>query len=246
MLNSKKLQSAQQRYAEFYLIKLEKLAVQYEAGSAKIFRAVDSFTQEWEQIRHAFVWTVDNMQTLEIALLCSQLADIASIFIDLREVPRQRLTWYEPALQAAYYCEDNYQVALHLKNVGYTYHRMGKYVTAAEYLVEALIVAQTQDANEVIATIYYRQGQNCFSLGQYGEAREVLQQSLEIAEATPLTKLRLLILCQMAEIHQYQGDFKPTQALLEACLVGYEDIDAPRDYGSAVQSYAGFLRQKGN
>lgn len=181
LLSAKEQYSAQKRHAGHYLEVMRYANDQYEKGGESVIQGLALFDLEVTNIRAGHDWVVAHQQDdNSIAEWCWKYPNAGVYCLALRQHPRERIRWLEPALTAAQRSKQRNWEGQTLGNLGIAYDELGEYHRAIEYQEKRL---------EIVCEISDRQGEGrClgnlgtayYSMGEYHRAIEYHEKALAI------------------------------------------------------------------
>jgi tetratricopeptide (TPR) repeat protein len=131
---------ARQRHAEHFRNVLSYATELYMNGNAA--GGLKIFDLERMNIESAWAWAKENLAGRDAAAtICNAFLNFPYL-LDLRQHPRERISWMETALSAARKLNDRSMEGVHLGNLGLAYVYLGDAQKAIEYYEQALKIAR--------------------------------------------------------------------------------------------------------
>jgi tetratricopeptide (TPR) repeat protein len=198
-------EAAGRRHAVYYLTVLGRadlLCRQMGEGALHGLRLLDA---EWSNIEAGQAWAAAHPEANAGATgLCDAYSTAGAYGLALRQLPRQRVRWYEAALAAARWRKDRVAEAWYLGNLGIAYGDLGERRHAIELHEQCLAIArETGDLNTV--------GSALMNLGLTYADLEENRRAIEFYE-------QRLVLAREAGDHRAEGDTVNNMGLAYAAL----------------------------
>lgn len=184
-LQPEQLEVFQELHASYYCEFLERLEKLYLRGNESVTRALDLFDLEWSNIKTGQHWSDLNSANNKVAsTLCIRYPLVAKHCFFLRQHPRERIRWLQPALTAARRSNDPANEALALSGLGLAYYSLGDYALAIDYHERHLLIArQLADHSSEIQALG-NLGLAYYDLGKNKRAIDYYKQVLKLAQKT--------------------------------------------------------------
>lgn len=142
-LSEEERSGSQMRHSAYYLEVLAAAGELYLKGGEAITRGLALFDLEWRNIQVGQAWA--NRQSGEndtAVALCNAYPDAGIYVLDLRQHPREKISWLEAALAAARRLKDRAAEGMHLGNLGLAYAALGETRRAIEFYEQRLAIAR--------------------------------------------------------------------------------------------------------
>jgi tetratricopeptide (TPR) repeat protein len=170
------------RHAQHYLEVLRNANVLYLKGGDSLMSGLVLFDLERGNIEAGQLWARDRaVASPEAAHLCSSFPFDGWYCLDLRQTPRARVRWLEPALAAARLLKDRKAEGWHLGGLGNAYKSLDEYRRAIEYYEQQLLVVREIGDRQGEGSALGGLGTVYYLLGEYRRAIEHCDQWLKIA-----------------------------------------------------------------
>jgi len=182
LLNSEELYSTQKRHAEHYLEVMGAADALYEKGGESMTQGLALFDLEVTNIRAGHDWVVTHQEDDDtVAEWCFDYPHAAAFCLGLRQHPRERIRWLEPALAVTQRMKRRSWEGQALGNLGLAYYSMGEYRRVIEYLEQCLEIFREIGDRLGEGSSLGNLGSANFSLGEYHRAIEYYEQQLQIS-----------------------------------------------------------------
>jgi tetratricopeptide (TPR) repeat protein len=143
LLNPRERNAAQKRHAGHYLQVLGTADELYLKGGESVTQGLALFDAEWTNIRVGHNWVEAHQQEDEaVAEWCWNYSNAGAYCLPLRQHPRERILWLEPALAATRRLKKRDSEGMILNALGSVYLNLGEYQRAIEYHEEGLQIAR--------------------------------------------------------------------------------------------------------
>ena len=134
---------AQRLHATHYQTVLATADNLYLNGGESVTRGLALFDLEWGNIQVGHAWVeAEAAADQDAATLCIAYPDAGVYVLDLRQRPRERIRWLEPALAAARRLKVRGSEGSTLGNLGLAYADLGETRRAIEFYEQALIICR--------------------------------------------------------------------------------------------------------
>jgi tetratricopeptide (TPR) repeat protein len=184
-LDKTERQAMANSHARHYLSVIRTANGLYHQGGEWVIKGLALFDLEWGNIQAAQAWAASHaLQDDTAAELCCAYPAAGVYLLDLRQHPRERIGWLEPALAAAQHLKDRARESAALGNMGLAYYNVGEYRRAIEYHEQRLQIARDTGDRLNEGRALGNLGLAYYSLGEYHRAIEYHEQYLQIARDT--------------------------------------------------------------
>jgi tetratricopeptide (TPR) repeat protein len=169
---------ARQRHAEHFRNLLSFATELYQKGN--VLAGLNAFDLERINIESAWYWAKENLEKSGAAAsICSSFLN-APYLLDLRQHPRERISWTETALTATRKLNDRSAEGVHLCNLGLAYADLGDARKAIEYYEQALAIAREIGDRRGEGNSLFNSSLSLSELGKHSEAIKNAEAALEI------------------------------------------------------------------
>ena len=170
------------RHAKHYVAVLTSADQLYERGGEAIMRGLAVFDLEWGNIQAGQGWAAAHAENNnEASQLCSDYPDKGVQVLDLRQHPRERIRWREPAVRAARMLKNRGAEGAHLGNLGLAYASLGDYRRAIEYHDQHLAITREVSDRRGESYGLINLGTAHYELREYERAVSYYDQALAIS-----------------------------------------------------------------
>jgi tetratricopeptide (TPR) repeat protein len=184
LLNADERYTAQKRHAGYYLKILAAADDLYLKGSESLTQGLALFDLEVTNIRAGHDWVVAHQQDdNSIAEWCCKYPAAGAYCLSLRQHPRERIRWLEPALAAARHLKQRDWEGQMLGNLGLAYKRLSEYRRAIDYYEQRLQIAHETGDRLGESRGLGNLGIAYDNLGEHRRAIEYHEQALVIDKA---------------------------------------------------------------
>ncbi len=200
---------AQMRHATYYMTTMEHIKQLYNSNKKdQMIQALQLFDLEWPNIREGQAWAKDNgLKDFDAAKVCNGYAEAGTKVLKLRCSPKERLEWYEAALSAARYQQNEESEKNHLLNIGTEYLILKDFKNCTEYLEKAVKLGEQKDDPEVLCEAYHKLGQAYIAQNQLEKGIELLQKELGIANKRGESKIEILACEELGNAYFKRNEF---------------------------------------
>jgi tetratricopeptide (TPR) repeat protein len=224
-----RLTAARRRHAGHYRGVLAAAHDLYLRGGAQVVLRLALFDLERRNIETGQAWAAEAAADDPVAArLCVSYPDVGAFILELRQPPRQRITWLERAAEAAREIGDRGSEGIALGNLGLAYAHLGETRRAIELYDRRLAIAreigdQRGEGNALgnLGIAYADLGETCRAINHYEQylaiAREIGDRH---GEGTALNNLGIAYL--------NIGEAGRAITVLGEALVIFEEIESPR------------------
>jgi tetratricopeptide (TPR) repeat protein len=172
---------ASRRHASHYGDLLAAADDLYLKGSESILRGLALFDLEWGNVQAGQAWVAAHAtKDAETAELCSRYPDYGAYTLSLRQHPRERIRWLEPAVTAARRLKDRKAECHHLASLGGAHYSMGNHRRGIEYYEKTLAIAQETGDRKDEASALGNMGVAYYFFGDYHRSIALEERSLSI------------------------------------------------------------------
>ncbi len=170
---------AMQRHAEHFRDVLSSATQLYKKGNA--LAGLNAFDLERTNIESAWAWAKENLaKSNAAASTCSSFLN-APYLLELRQHPRERISWLETALSAARRLNDQSMEGVHLGNLGNANAALGDAHKAIEYYEQHLTFAREIGDRRGEGAVLGNLGNDYAALGDARKAIDYYEEVLAIA-----------------------------------------------------------------
>jgi tetratricopeptide (TPR) repeat protein len=167
------------------------------------------------------------------------LCDMAEYYCNAGQ-PEQALTCYNHALALAQKHHDCRGESVVLSGLGAAYSNLGNKQQAFEYHSQSLAIARELRYRPLECHALVNLGNTYSMFGAYGEALETYQVYVDIAHDSGDHEGKLLVMWNMALVHENQDDLPKARDMMATCLrqmgtIGYIDIDVCKQHYEALE-----------
>ncbi len=182
-LNEAERTDAKRLHASHFLSVLRKSGRLYSQGGEAIKQGLTSFDLELTNIEAGQSWSEKHADEDEAAArYCSDYPSVAGILLNLRQSPRERIRWLEPALVCARRLKDQSDEGIHLGNLGLAYYNLGEVRRAIEFYEQRLVIAREIGDRRGEGTVLWNMSLVFDKLGDRAQAIACAEASLKIRE----------------------------------------------------------------
>jgi tetratricopeptide (TPR) repeat protein len=181
-LSDEERREAQGRHAECYREVLAVADNRYLEGGEKMMAGLALFDLEWGNIQAGQGWATTHAEEDDaLAKLCSAYPDAGAYVLDLRQHPRERISWLKAGLAAARRLKNRQAEGIHLGNLGLAYWALGEPRRAIEFYEQDLVIAREIGDRRGEGAVLGNLGSAYLALGDPRRAIEFYEQDLVIA-----------------------------------------------------------------
>jgi tetratricopeptide (TPR) repeat protein len=168
-----------QRHAEHFRDVLSSATQLFIKGNT--LAGLNAFDLERMNIESAWAWIKENIdKSNATASICSSFLNWPYL-LELRQHPRERISWTETALYAARQLNDRGMQGVHLGNLGIAYAAIGDARKAIEYFEKHLVISREISNKRGEGAGLGNLGCAFFTLGDTHKAIEYFEQHLTIS-----------------------------------------------------------------
>jgi tetratricopeptide (TPR) repeat protein len=142
MLATEKINTANLRFASYYLSRLKEISRTFEIGGDFISSSLQRFEADYPQIERILSWLADHYTVDEIAPLFLQLLEVGYNIFSKRLPSPKLLSVYQQGLQVAHYCNNTHAILLHQLAIADVYLAMNNIEEAIAILEQILPSAE--------------------------------------------------------------------------------------------------------
>ena len=169
---------ARQRHAEHFKDVLSFATQLFLKGNT--LAGLNAFDLERMNIESAWAWAKENLaKSNAAASICSSFLN-GPFLLELRQHPRERISWLETAMAASRRLNDRSMEGVHLGNLGVAYKNLGDARKAIEYYEQALAITREIGDRMSEGAILGNLGLAYAALGDARQAIEYYKQALAI------------------------------------------------------------------
>jgi tetratricopeptide (TPR) repeat protein len=177
-----RMTAACMRHAEHYCSVLEAAGDLYLKGGEQVVLGLALFDRERRNIETGQAWSTESAaDDPAAARLCVKYSDVGAHVLSLRQHPRQRVAWLEPAAAAARKIGDRAHEGAALGNLGIAYADLGEPRRAIEFYEQVLSIARETGNRSSEGLALNNLGDAYRELGESRRAIEFCEQTLMIA-----------------------------------------------------------------
>jgi tetratricopeptide (TPR) repeat protein len=174
--------TASKRHCKHYLAVLQTANDFYTRGGEAVVKGLELFDLEWPNIQAGQTWASAHADEDDIAAdYCCRYPFDGAYCLNLRQHPRERIRWLEPALAAAQRLKQRNWESHALRNLGIAYLSLGEYRRAIEYLEQSLQITHEIGDRLGEGNALGNLGIAYSDMGEYRRAIEYHEQYLKIA-----------------------------------------------------------------
>ncbi|MDD4653731.1 MAG: tetratricopeptide repeat protein, partial [Methanothrix sp.] len=223
---------ARQRHAEHFRNVLSFATDLYEKGN--VLTGLNAFDLEKMNIESAWAWAKENLAKSDAAAsICSYFLNWPYL-LDLRQHPRERISWTETALSAARKLNDRSAEGVHLGNLGLAYANLGDARKAIEYYEQALAIARKIGDRRGEDTHLGNLGSAHYVLGDARKATEYYEKALIIDREIGDRRGEGADLGNLGSAHYVLGDARKAIEHYEQALAILSEIGDRRGEGACL------------
>jgi tetratricopeptide (TPR) repeat protein len=226
--------AARQRHAEYYQSVYEKATRLYMNGGSSATIGLALFDAEQSNIQAGQAWAEKNVEINDrAAALCSNYGKQPFLLL-LRLHPREQISWFVSALDAARRLKDRRMEGMHLGNLGLANYSLSDFSKAIEYYEQSLAIAREigdrMDEDNALSNL----GLAYHNLGKYRKAIEFHEQSLAVACEIGDRKGEGIALGNLGRAYYSLGDYFEAIKYHEQSLVIAREIGDKKGEGIAL------------
>jgi tetratricopeptide (TPR) repeat protein len=225
------------RFANYYGAILTEANSLYPMGGAAAERALRTLDAEWENFRAAQAWAEENTQADdEAANICNAFPNAGAYLLDLRQNPRERISWLEAALAAARKLKARDSEGAHLANLGIAHTAAGNPRRAVEVLEQSLAIHRELGDRMGEGQVLGSLGSAYAALGDNRRAVELYEQDLAVMRELRERRGEGAVLNNLANACAGLGDTGRALSLYEEALAKLREADDRRSEGGVLGS----------
>jgi tetratricopeptide (TPR) repeat protein len=184
LLSAKEQYSAQKRHAGHYLEVMRAADALYQKGGDSVTQGLALFDAERTNIQAGHGWVVLHQQDDDTAAeWCFEYPNAGAYCLPLRQHPRERIRWLEPALASARRLKRRQWEGFALGSLGLASFALGEYRRANGYHEQSLQIAREIGDRTGEGNALGNLGLAYQCLGKYRRAIEYHEQALVIEQA---------------------------------------------------------------
>jgi tetratricopeptide (TPR) repeat protein len=223
---------ARQRYAEHFRDVLSFATELYKKGS--VLAGLNAFDLERINIESAWAWAKENLSRGNAAAsICSSFLN-GPYLLELRQHPRERISWLETALAASRRLNDRSMEGAHLGNLGNAYADLGDSCKAIEYYEQALAIDREIGDKRNEGAWLGNLGSAYADLGDSRKAIEYYEQALAIDREIGDKRNEGAWLGNLGVAYKNLGDARQAIEYYEQHLTIAREISDRRGEGNAL------------
>jgi len=222
-----------ERHATYFRDLLAAADNLYLQGGAGVQAGLGLFDREVANIMAGHTWSCESLEaSSQAAELCMSYPDAGAYVIDLRLHPRQRISWLEDALKAAFKLKNKSAEGAHLGNLGNAYAALGDARKAIEYYEQALAISREIGDRRNEGNWLGNLGSAYYALGDARKAIEYYEQALAISREIGDRRGEGNRLGNLGSAYAALGDAKKAIEYYEQALVIAREIGDRRNEGN--------------
>jgi tetratricopeptide (TPR) repeat protein len=181
MITAQTLHATQYRLAEYYLNKLRQAALSVRQGNSGVQYGLTILDREWSHIQQWQRWSASHQPPdNQRAHLCKEFSLAGSDVLAMRQIPRERLQWFETALEAAQQVHDRAAELVILTRLSGTYSTLGELEKAGQMAKQLLELAVKGGDVFHTGKAFYLLGTVAEDQGKHKEATRCYQRAVRI------------------------------------------------------------------
>lgn len=213
------LEEARRRHARHYYEVLSTEHLLYALGGSGLDGGLRMFDEAWDNIQKAYECAVaPASRNSEADEMCSLYTSTAASLLSLRRTPRERLRWFEGALEAARRVNDRRAEVRHLSNLGITYANLSEARRAIGFHEEQLRLAREIGDRYWEASALGQLGSAHADISELSRALELYKQQLTITREIQDLQGESAALCSLGTAHLELGRVERAIRLFEEAL----------------------------
>jgi tetratricopeptide (TPR) repeat protein len=214
---------ARQRHAEHFRDVLSSATDLYEKGN--VLAGLNAFDLERMNIESAWAWAKENQANSdEAASICSSLLNWPYL-LELRQHPKDRISWRKTALAASQQLNDRRMEGVHLSNLGNDFVALSDTEKASKCYDQALAVVRKVGNRKSEGAILGNLGSVCYFQGDAHKAIEHYDQALTIAREIGDKRNEGIWLGNLGLAHAALGDARKAIEYYEQAQSVANEID---------------------
>jgi tetratricopeptide (TPR) repeat protein len=221
--------AVQERHATYYYAVLIKVDSLYLEGGEAFMRALALFDSEWTNIQFGQSWAVrHSSDNAAAAHLCSNYPDAGTYILNLRQHPRESISWLERALDAVRAVNDLSAEAYYLNNLGLAYKNLGEFQRAIQCYEQQLIIVRESRDRRGESHALNNLGTAYSLMGESQRAIEFYQQALSIKREINDQRGEGVALGNLGLVYMNTGKYQSAIEFYEQALVIMRNLGDPR------------------
>ena len=225
----------QQCHAEHFLQVLWEANGLYREGGEAIKAGLVLGAREWINAEAGWAWVKDHSEAAPRVLeLCSEYPDVISYIAELRQHPRERITWLEAALIATQKLGRKDLQSRHLNSLGLAYKNLGEIQRAIECYEQSLAIKREVGDRSSEGIVLNNLGNAYKNLGETRRAIELYEQSLAIKREVGNRRGEGTTLMNLGNAYNRLGETKRAIEFHEQSLVITREVGDRRGEGQTL------------
>lgn len=221
MVAAEKLYTAQIRITSYYLNKLDYLNSMFNRGGENVMSSLQSFDQEWEQIRQWQGWAVKNANhDTAIARIAAAFPRRGNALLKLRLNQHEFLEWTKTGFDCSERIQDAQFRFDELLNLAFAYQRAYDYQNAGVYAQMAFDACPTENLNDQ-ARAYNMLGTVERGIGNIAQARRYLEKGLALYQMIGDLEECAVTQYNLSSLAGMEGDIAQAREYLREALPHY-------------------------
>ena len=213
------LRAAQERHSTYYLNILRKVDELYLQGGNAVQQSLKLYDLESANIRAGQEWAAKLANESEAAAkLCSEYPYAARHVLELRQHPRERISWLDAALAASRSLKQRGLEISHLTELGITYLNIGESSKAIDLLQQALTISREIEHYSAQGYILSNLGVAYASLGDVHKAISFHEEALAASREVFDKRGESFTLANLAITYSQLGEIRKAIELHEQAL----------------------------
>ena len=223
------------RHAAHYVMVLGECKAFYKKGGDAIKSGLALFDVERRNIEAGQEWVCRHSSGDETAArLCNEYPNAGVYVLNLRQHPREFISWLAAALAAARQLKDRASEGRHSGNLGSVYADLGETRRAIEFYEQRLIIARELNDREGEGKGLGNLGSAYCELGETQKAIELFEQDLIIAREIGDRRGEGTALGSLGIAHKNLGETRRAVEFYEQALVVLREIGDRRGEGATL------------
>jgi tetratricopeptide (TPR) repeat protein len=212
--------AVQERHAMHYFNVLGKADELYLGGGESLMRGLALFDSEWMNIQTGQLWVAGHASDNDAAArLCADYPDAGANLLQLRQHPRERISWLEKALSFAQKLNDQVGEQNILGNLGGAYSDIGEYQQAIKIFEQGLAIAQDNNNHSIKGQYLGSIGAAYIFLGEFQLAIEYVEQQLAMAQELQDKRKEVVALVNLGAAYGNLGELRRAINFFERSLL---------------------------
>jgi tetratricopeptide (TPR) repeat protein len=230
-------ETSARRHGLYYLGVLRAAGDLYLEGGESVMRGLALFDAERGNIEAGQAWAAGHAGSdREAARACSGYPDAGVNCLDLRQHPRELISWMEAALKAAQYLKDRRSESTHLGNLGSAYAALGETRRAIEYHERALAIDREGGDRRSEGQDLGNLANRYFQLGEARRAIEYHEEALAILREIGEKRGEGSTLCNLGIDHASLGETRSAIQYYDQALETLRELGDRRAQGNILNN----------